>query len=150
METSAFIRLLIDQNKNTSSYSFREINPENLRWRLSPGAASVGFMYRHIGEIQLLLGTFLGEATEVSNTTMGFKDTGQGADLEVSHRLVDSGYAMLYDLAEKHGTDWWTEKIETPFFGEIERIRLLGHILNHNAHHAGQIALTLARFPDAR
>lgn len=149
METSTIIRLLIDQNKYTSSYSFRKIHPENLGWRLNPKAASVGFIYRHIGEIQLLLGTFLGERTEVVNTTMGFEDTGQGADLEASHRLVDSGYAMLYDLAEKHQPGWWLEKTETPFFGKIERIRLLGHILNHNAHHTGQIALTLARFSDA-
>lgn len=148
MESSTLVRLLIDQNKYTSGYSFRKINPENLNWRLSPKAASVGFIYRHIGEIQLLLGTFLGEGTEVTNTTMGFEDTGQGADLEASHRLVDAGYAMLYGLAEKHQPAWWLEKTETPFFGAIERIRMLGHILNHNAHHAGQISLTLARYSD--
>ncbi len=146
METSDLIRLLIDQNKYTSSYFFQKINPENLDWRLSPEAASVGFIYRHIGEIQLLLGTFLGERTEVANTTMGFEDTGQGSDLEASHRLVDTGYAMLYDLAQKHGPDWWLEKIETPFFGEVERMRMLGHILNHNAHHTGQISLIVSRF----
>lgn len=148
METSAIIRLLIDQNKYTSGYTFRKINPENLGWRISPRAASVGFIYRHIGEILLLLGTFLGAATEVSNTTMGFEDTGQGSDLEASHRLVNSGYDMLYYLVETHEPDWWLEKIETPFFGEIERMRMLGHILNHNAHHTGQIALTLARFSE--
>lgn len=146
METSAFLRLLIDQNKHTCSYSFEKVNRENLNWRLSPGAASVGFIYRHIGEIQWLLGTFLGADTGVVNTTMGFEDTGQGSDLEASRRLVDSGYGMLYDLVEKHGPDWWLEKIVTPFFGEIERMRLLGHILNHNAHHTGQISLIVSRF----
>lgn len=150
METSAFLRLLIEQNKYTSSYSFRKILPENLDWRLSPEAASVGFIYRHIGEIQLLLGTFLGEATEVSNTTMGFQDTGQGADLEASRHLVEAGYDMLFRLAAERDPEWWMGTIQTPFFGDIERIRMLGHILNHNAHHAGQIALTLARFSNAR
>lgn len=150
METAAFLRLLIEQNKYTSSYSFRKIHPENLDWRLSPEAASVGFIYRHIGEIQLLLGTFLGESTEVSNTTMGFTDTGQGADLEASRHLVEAGYEMLFRLADERDSDWWMATIQTPFFGEIERIRMLGHILNHNAHHAGQIALTLSRFSNAQ
>lgn len=145
METSDLLRLLIDQNKHTCSYSFRKISPENLGWRLTPEAASVGFIYRHIGEIQLLLGTFLGVRPEVVNTTMGFEDTGQGADPEASRRLVEAGYDMLYGLAQQHEPGWWSEKVETPFFGEIERIRLLGHILNHNAHHAGQISLTLSR-----
>lgn len=139
------LKLLIDQNKLTCNYTFRKITPENGSWKLNPQAASIGFILRHIGEIQLLLGTFLGEATDVANTTMGFADTGQGADLEVSRRLVEAGYDMLYGLAAGHDAGWWLEQIETPFFGEIERLRMLGHILNHNAHHTGQIALTLAR-----
>ncbi len=139
------LKLLIDQNKFTCYFSFDKIKPENSSWRLTPKAASVGFIYRHIAEIQVLLGTFLGASTDVSNTTMGFSDTGQGADLEASRRLVDAGYEMLYSMADKHDSDWWLKTVETPFFGKIERLRMLGHILNHNAHHTGQISLTLAR-----
>ncbi len=139
------LKLLIDQNKFTCSYYFRKISPKNLQWKLNAKTASIGFIFRHIGEIQLLLGTFLGEPTAAANTTMGFDDTGQGADLETSRRLVEAGYEMLYSLVDKHDTSWWLEKTETPFFGKIERLRMLAHILNHNAHHCGQIALTLAR-----
>jgi len=139
------LKLLIDQNKFTCNFSFQKITPKNSSWRLTPEAASIGFIFCHIGEIQLLLGTFLGATTDVTNTTMGFADTGQGADLEASRRLVEAGYEMLYGLAERHDSDWWLETVETPFFGEVERLRMLGHILNHNAHHCGQISLTLAR-----
>lgn len=143
------IASLIDQNEHTCGYTFKKITFENLEWRLTADAGSVGFIYRHIGEIQLLLGQFLGEPTQVSNMTMGFQDTGQGKDLEASHQLITAGYTMLRNLVSNQTDAWWTETIETPFFGTVTRLQMLGHILNHNAHHSGQIALTLARYPGA-
>lgn len=143
-----FLKPLINQNQLTSFYTFKKINPENRDWRLNKDTASVGFIYRHIAEIQLLLGQFLGEPTEVVNTTMGFQDTGQGADLEASTALIHDGFRMLHQLAEKHPESWWMETEETPFFGTVTRLAMLGHIFNHNAHHSGQIALTIARSAD--
>ncbi|RYF65230.1 MAG: DinB family protein, partial [Cytophagaceae bacterium] len=46
---------------------------------------------------------------------------------------------------ETTADDAWQESIETPFFGRVSRTRLLGHVLFHTAHHAGQISLTLSR-----
>ena len=57
-----------------------------------------------------------------------------------------AGYGMLLRLAAERDPQWWMGTTQTPFFGEIERIRMLGHILNHNAHHTGQISLILARY----
>lgn len=144
---NAILKPLIDQNQFTCAYTFKKINADNLSWRLNDSAASVGFIFRHIAEIQLLLGQFLDVPTEISNTTMGFQDTGQGSDLEKSNELLQDGYQMLLGLAEKHPESWWMETIETPFFGSVSRLAMLGHILNHNAHHSGQISLTLSRFP---
>lgn len=141
------LKPLITQNQFTCAYTFNKINPENRTWRLNDSAASVGFIFRHIAEIQLLLGQFLDVPTEVSNTTMGFQDTGQGNDFEKSNELFQDGYQMLLELAEKQPESWWMETIDTPFFGTVSRLAMLGHILNHNAHHSGQISLTLARFP---
>ena len=89
--TTQLIQLLIEQNRHTCSFALDKVSPENLYWKLNDEAASIGFILRHLGEAQLLLGTFLGEGTEVSNTTMGFSDTGQGADLEASRGLVEAG-----------------------------------------------------------
>lgn len=139
------LTLMVDQNQFTCGYSFNRVSPQNQAWKLNPETASVGFIYRHSGEIMLLLGTFLGETTDAENTTMGFGDTGQGTDTGKAAALVNRGYEMLYRLADSHEEDWWHERISTPFFGEIERIKMFAHILNHNSHHAGQISLTLAR-----
>ena len=44
---------LLDQNIKTCSFTFDEINEVNLSKRLNENAASVGFMYRHIGETMI-------------------------------------------------------------------------------------------------
>lgn len=134
---------LIAQNQLTCYYVFQKIDPGNQGNRLNPSTAGVGFYYRHVGEIMHLLCTFLGVETAVENTTMGFSDTGQGSDIAASRALVDSGYALLNRLAESHDGSWWEGEVETPFFGVVQRVKLLGHILNHNAYHAGQIRLAL-------
>lgn len=139
------LKEMVAQNRTTCQYSFKAINSDNVRWRLNDDTASVGFIYRHIGEIMNLLGIFLGIKTDVQNTTMGEKDTGKDYDMEESRELIEKGYSMLNNLIDDMPEEDWFQTVDTPFFGSISRVRLFGHILNHNAHHSGQIALTLKR-----
>ena len=136
---------MLAQNQMTCSFTFDNITHENSRHRLTKEAASVGFIYRHMGETMNLFGTFFGIPTHVQNTTMRQQDVGQHYDLDSSHRLVVEGYKMLEDYVVGASDASWLEVIETPFFGTVSRIRLFSHILFHNSHHAGQISLTLAR-----
>ncbi len=143
--TSEFLGALVAQNKFTCAFSFDPVGPSNHHLKLNKDTASLGFLYRHVGELMLLLGTFLGVETDVENTTMGHSDTGQGKDTEASRALVAAGYRMLENLAGAHDSDWWMETVDTPFFGPVQRLKLFGHILNHNAYHSGQMGLTLKR-----
>ncbi len=59
--------------------------------------------------------------------------------------MIEKGYAMLKNLIENSTDEDWLKPVETPFFGTVTRIRLFAHILFHNAHHAGQISMTLAK-----
>jgi uncharacterized damage-inducible protein DinB len=141
----AFLQNILDQNKMTSSYSFDRISNENAGFRLNKQAASIGFIYRHIGETMNLFTTFLGLKTDVQNTTMGNTDTGQGKNIEQSRQLVKNGYDLLVQIIETTPDEDWLGMIDTPFFGKVTRVRLFSHILFHNSHHAGQISLTLAK-----
>lgn len=129
----------------TSSYSFNRISNENAGLRLNKQAASIGFIYRHIGETMNLFTTFLGLTTEVQNTTMGQTDTGQGKNIEESRQMVKKGYDLLEHLIQTTPGEDWLGMIDTPFFGKVTRLRLFAHILFHNSHHAGQISLTLSK-----
>jgi uncharacterized damage-inducible protein DinB len=136
---------LVKQNRFTSHFSFDRVTEENANLRLNDKTASIGFIYRHIGETINLFGQFLGMPTDVKNTTIGQLDTGQGCDVTVSRALIERGYQMLNDLVDKSTDADWLEPVDTPFFGTVSRARLLGHILFHNSHHAGQISMTLAK-----
>ena len=136
---------LLSQNKMTCAFAFDRVTEENARHRLNGKVASIGFIYRHIGETINLFGFFFGLPTEIPNTTMGQQDIGQNFDLATSRQYVEQGYEMLSKVIQDTEESAWLGTIETPFFGTISRMRLFSHILFHNAHHAGQIALTLAK-----
>ena len=143
--TKDILKDLIAQNRKTCDFTFNEITQENCTLKLNDDTASVGFIYRHTGEIMHLLAQFFGISTEVKNTTMGEKDTGKVYDLNESQKLVEDGYKVLDDLVESLSEQEWMETLDTPFFGSISRAKLLGHILYHNTYHCGQITLTLKR-----
>ena len=140
-----FLKNILEQNKLTSSFSFNRVSNENAGLRLNDRAASVGFIFRHIGETMNLFTTFLGLTTDVQDTTMRRADSGQGKNTDESRRLIDQGFELLDQLIETTPDQEWLTIIDTPFFGKVTRLRLFAHILFHNSHHGGQIALTLSK-----
>lgn len=136
---------IVEQNQLTCSFAFNQITQENSSLRLNAETASIGFIYRHIGETMLLFGYFFGLPVNTPNTTMGQIDDGQEFNLEESHDLLQRGYTMMNDLVKNTSEEEWNQEIETPFFGTSTKIKLFSHILFHTSHHAGQISLTLSR-----
>ena len=136
---------MVKQNQFTSSFSLDRVSEDNSRLRLNENTASIGFLYRHIGETINLFGQLLGIPTDVKNTTIGQIDTGERHEISQSKELIERGYQMLKHLAENSAVDDWPKPVETPFFGTVARIRLFAHVLFHNSHHAGQISMTLAK-----
>ena len=136
---------ILKQNEFTSHFSLDRVSQENASLRLNADAASIGFIFRHIGETMNLFGQFFGIPTDVKNTTMGQTDKGQEFDVEYSRELIGRGYRGLKDLIENSADDDWLKPVDTPFFGTVTRIRLFVHVLFHTSHHAGQISMTLAK-----
>src|ERR1700676_2913441 len=89
---------ILKQNQFTSHFSFDRVSEENASLRLNDKTASIGFIYRHIGETMNLFGQFLGIPTDVINTTVGKTDDGQVFDVEYSRQLISRGYDVLKDL----------------------------------------------------
>lgn len=144
MQKQLLIEMLV-QNQLTNSFAFGKITNENLHKRLNEQTASIGFIYRHIGETMNLFGYFFGMPSEVPNTTMGQNDIGQSFDLETSQLYVEKGYEMLRKLIDETPSEDWLTQIDTPFFGKVSKVRLFSHVLFHNSHHAGQISLALSK-----
>ena len=136
---------MVKQNQHTSSFSFDRVTEDNANLRLNDRTASIGFLYRHIGETINLFGHFFGIPTDVTNTTIGHTDDGQHYDVGQSRELIERGYKMLGDLVENTPEEDWLKVVETPFFGSVSRARLFAHVLFHTSNHAGQIALSLSK-----
>ena len=139
------LREMIEQNRVTSHFSFDRVTEDNAMFRLNEGTASIGFIYRHVGETINLFAHMLGTPTDVTNTTIGQTDAGQRYGVGQSREWIERGYRALQDLVETSSEADWLTPVETPFFGRVSRIRLFAHTLFHTSHHAGQISLTLAR-----
>jgi len=136
---------IVTQNQFTSHFSFDRVTEENAGLRLNDKTASIGFIYRHIGETINLFCQFFGVPTDVKNTTIGKIDNGEYYDVSYSRQLIERGYTTLKELVKTSKDGDWLQPIDTPFFGTISRIRLFAHVLFHNSHHAGQISMTLAK-----
>ena len=106
---------ILRQNQFTSHFSFDRVSEENASLRLNDKTASIGFIYRHIGETMNLFGQFFGISTDVLNTTIGLPDNGQVFDVEHSRQLISRGYGALKDLVENSADEDWLEPVDTPF-----------------------------------
>ena len=136
---------LLAQNIISCGFSLNMVNSENVSKSLNENTASVGFIYRHIGETMLMFGYFFGNPSNIQNTTMGKQDEGQGQDFEESKKLIEQGFKLLDEIIESTPILEWSEIVQTPFFGAVSKVRLFSHILYHNSYHSGQIALTIKR-----
>jgi uncharacterized damage-inducible protein DinB len=136
---------LLAQNIISCGFSLNMVNSENVSKSLNENTASVGFIYRHIGETMLMFGYFFGKPSDIQNTTMGKQDEGQGQDYEESKKLIEQGFKLLDEIIESTPISEWSEIVQTPFFGAVSKVRLFSHILYHNSYHSGQIALAIKR-----
>jgi len=136
---------LLAQNIISCGFSLNMVNSENVSKSLNENTASVGFIYRHIGETMLMFGYFFGKPSDIQNTTMGKQDEGQGQDYEESKKLIEKGFKLLDEIVESTPISEWSEIVQTPFFGAVSKVRLFSHILYHNSYHSGQIALAIKR-----
>jgi len=111
------LRDMVTQNQFTSHFCFDRVSNENASLRLTDKAASVGFIFRHIGETMNLFAQMLGTPTDVQNTTIGQIDTGERYDVAQSRDLIERGYRVLRELVETTADEDWLKPVETPFFG---------------------------------
>lgn len=136
---------LLDQYILSNSFALNQLKPENGSLKLNDQSASAGFMLRHMAETTDLFGFFPGLPPRFGNTTMGASDTGQGREVEESHEMLRLSLEKLREYLLTASDGELQQDIDTPFFGTVSRLRLIGHVLFHNSYHSGQIGLTLRR-----
>lgn len=112
--------------------------------RKLPGTQnSIGFLIRHIGEVELLFAknVFGADVQVKAKTLIAQHDTGEWTELDELLAFVEHSAEALGSIISRQTEQDWKREIATREFGEKTLAQSLGRIISHTAHHGGQIAL---------
>jgi len=142
-------RLFLDlwqEARTRFSNQLPSLTEGDLRKKLPPSMNSVGFLIRHIGDVELLFAknVFGGKDVKViAKTVIAQKDTGEWTDLTTLKEYVDHSFQTLKSIvAQQNDADWETT-ITTKEFGTKTKAEAFGRIISHTNHHAGQMAIII-------
>ncbi|MFY0545162.1 DinB family protein [Brevibacillus sp. H7] len=121
------------------------LEAHQLAWRIAPESNSIGFLIRHIAEVEYRFCLmFFGQPVpeEVSFSTIGpVKDEGQfTADLDALLSFQQASYAYLLKSLRAFPEEKWDVLVEAPI-GVLTPREALGRLMYHTGYHAGQIGL---------
>lgn len=107
---------------------------------------SIGFLIRHIADVELLFAKNVFGAQNVkviAKTVIEKKDTGEWTNLE--ELLAYSNYAeqVLGKIIQEQSNEDWKTEVSTQEFGTKLKTEALGRIISHTAYHTGQLAIIL-------
>jgi uncharacterized damage-inducible protein DinB len=120
------------------------ITSEDLRKKLGECPNSVGFLIRHIGDVELLFAkNVFGDQTVkvTAKTVIDKRDTGEWTDLEALKTYVTESFEKLKSIVEKQTDEDWEMTISTKEFGSKTKAKAFGRIVSHTTYHAGQLAI---------
>lgn len=120
------------------------LDEEQLSHKVHPQSNSIGFLLRHIAEVeQLFANKIFGEEINMQPQTVGpdVKDDGTFTDLESLKKINEDAEEIFTKAIQKQNDNEWTSTIDSPIFGKITKASALARIISHTAYHAGQIGL---------
>jgi uncharacterized damage-inducible protein DinB len=143
METTGHFVAQWVEARTRFSNQLKTLLPEDLSKHLGDSPNSIGFLIRHIGDVELLFSknVFGNTAVQVSaKTVIASHDTGEWTDLESLRAYVELSFETLHSTLVVQPDSVWSEVITTKEFGTKTKAEALGRIVSHTAYHAGQIA----------
>lgn len=118
------------------------ITEDDLPKRLHPESNSIGWMLRHIAEVELLFTkNVFGKNIDVKAQTIGSlaQDRGKFTDLDELLEMIERASKKLGSAIQD--IEGWEEKVTTTEFGTVTKAQALARITTHTALHSGQMSL---------
>ena len=147
MKTKTQILLELWQEARTRfSNQLQGISEDDLSKKLHPSQNSVGFLLRHIGDVEFLFAKNVFSATDLSvsaKTLIAQHDTGEWINLPELLGYVSASFAALKSIIEKQTDNDWETTVTTREFGVKTKAESLGRIISHTAYHGGQLAIIM-------
>ncbi len=142
-KTQLFLELWIEARTRFSN-QLENITASDLTKKLTPSVNSVGFLIRHIGDVELLFAKNIFGASDVkviAKTVIDQKDTGEWTDLDNLKEYVALSFEKLKEIVAIQTDEDWENTITTKEFGTKTKAEAFGRIVSHTAYHAGQLAI---------
>jgi uncharacterized damage-inducible protein DinB len=142
-KTELLLELWIEARTRFSN-QIENITSEDLSKKLGDCPNSVGFLIRHIGDVELLFAkNVFGDQTVkvTAKTVIDQRDTGEWTDLEALKSYVNESFAKLKSIVENQTDEDWEKTISTKEFGDKTKAEAFGRIVSHTTYHAGQLAI---------
>ena len=122
------------------------LREEDLKKKLPPSVNSVGFLIRHIGDVELLFAKNVFGASGVkviAKTVIASTDTGEWTNLSELKDYVSYSFNILKAIVEQQTVMDWETLVTTKEFGTKTKAEAFGRIVSHTNHHAGQMAILI-------
>jgi uncharacterized damage-inducible protein DinB len=142
-KTQLFLELWIESRTRFTN-QIATITEQDLLKKLGSSPNSVGFLIRHIGDVELLFAkNVFGDANVkvVAKTVIDKRDTGEWINLTDLKEYVQYSFESLRSIVEKQSDNDWETTITTNEFGTKTKAEAFGRIVSHTAYHAGQMAI---------
>ena len=142
-KTALLLELWLEARTRFSN-QLENLTEQDLPKKLGDSPNSVGFLIRHIGEVELLFAkNVFGDSTikVTAKTVIDKRDTGEWTDLEALKSYVSESLEKLKSIVEKQTDEDWQSSISTKEFGSKTKAEAFGRIISHTAYHAGQLAI---------
>lgn len=146
MTTTDALQQLWEEGRTRFSNLLDKIQPEDLPKKLHPQSNSLGFLIRHVADVELLFAknVFKAESIQVhAKTVIAQRDTGEWTNLAELRMYAHDAFEQLKSVIANQSDNDWQESITTKEFGIKTKAGALGRITTHTAYHAGQIGLIL-------
>lgn len=137
---------LFRMGRTRLSNQFPNIQEKDLLKKLHPDSNSIGFLLRHISDVEYLFAkNVFGLDVKVKTFTVGIglHDSGKFTVLEEEIKALSASAATLEQAILMQKEEDWEKSITTAQFGTITKTEALARIVSHTAYHAGQIGLIL-------
>lgn len=132
------------ESRTRFTNQLENLSENDLQKKLGDSPNSVGFLIRHIGDVELLFAKNVfgdNSVKVIAKTVIEKRDTGEWIDLEGLKNYVIESFEKLKSIVEKLSDEDWESTITTKEFGTKTKAEAFGRIVSHTAYHAGQLAI---------
>lgn len=123
-----------------------KLSENDLRKSLAPSPNSIGFLLRHIAEVELLFSKNVFKSPDIkikAKTVIEKKDSGEWTNMPEIMAFLEDSKNRISEAIMNQDDNSWNDLITTNEFGTKSKMEAFGRIISHTAYHTGQIGMIL-------